>query len=139
MVLDKIKNYIRKYPQILFLSILFVAQYFGFEVGMGMFMLGAWSAGGALATARYSLAGAGTQSAGLSFGGNTSALSAVTEEYNGTAWSSGGALATARYSLAGAGTQSAGLSFGGYAGANSAVTEEYTGVLLPTVTTQAVS
>ncbi len=45
-------------------------------------MAGAWSAGGNLATARYFLAGCGTQSAGLSFGGTTGANSAVTEEYN---------------------------------------------------------
>ena len=84
-----------------------------------------WSAGGALATARQALAGAGTQTAGLSFGGFATANSAVTEEYDGTTWSAGGALATARQTLAGAGTQTAGLSFGGAAPANSAVTEEY--------------
>jgi hypothetical protein len=85
---------------------------------------GTWSAGGNLATARRDLAGCGTQSAGLSFGGFATANSAVTEEYDGTSWSSGGNLATARYVLAGCGTQSAGLSFGGFA---SAVTEEYDG------------
>ena len=86
-------------------------------------MAGVWSAGGALATARYGLAGAGTQTAGLSFGGYVDASSAVTEEYNGTSWSAGGNLATARGGLAGAGTQTAGLSFGGFG--PSAVTEEY--------------
>ena len=44
-------------------------------------MAGTWSSGGALATARYALAGCGTQTAGLSFGGLISAASAVTEEY----------------------------------------------------------
>jgi len=85
---------------------------------------GTWSSGGALATARYRLAGCGTQSAGLSFGGW---ISAVTEEYNGTSWSAGGALATASGKLAGCGTQAAGLSFGGYNGGILAVTEEYNG------------
>ena len=70
-----------------------------------------WSAGGALITARVFLAGAGTQNAGLAFGG-APALS-CTEEYNGTSWSAGGALITGRNRLAGAGTQNAGLAFGG--------------------------
>ena len=84
-----------------------------------------WSAGGSLATARQSLGGAGTQAAGLSFGGYTGAVSAVTEEYDGTSWSAGGALATARRILGGAGVQSAGLSFGGYKTSYVATTEEY--------------
>jgi hypothetical protein len=86
---------------------------------------GVWSAGGALSTPRYSLAGAGTQNAGLAFGGRLGSPSyscvSCTEEYNGTSWSAGGALSTARYRLAGAGTQSAGLAFGGYG----SCTEEY--------------
>ena len=44
---------------------------------------GAWSAGGALITARWYLAGAGTQNAGLAFGGATPAVSSLTEEYTG--------------------------------------------------------
>ena len=91
------------------------------------FDAGTWSAGGALAATRRSLAGCGTQSAGLSFGGWVSAVSAVTEEYNGTSWSGGGNMATARRYLAGCGTQSAGLSFGGSTGSNSKKTEEYNG------------
>jgi len=91
------------------------------------FTVRAWASGGALATARQSLAGCGTQTAGLSFGGFIAAVSAVTEEYDGAAWASGGALATARYNLAGCGTQTAGLSFGGFIAAVSAVTEEYDG------------
>ena len=42
----------------------------------------AWSTGGALITARFGLAGAGTQNAGLAFGGYTPIVS-CTEEYNG--------------------------------------------------------
>ena len=87
-------------------------------------LTGVWATGGNLATARYYLAGAGTQSAGLCMGGTTGSYSVVTEEYNGTSWSSGGNLATARQGLAGAGTQSAGLCMGGYTGSNSAVTDE---------------
>jgi hypothetical protein len=54
----------------------------------------AWSTGGALITARISLAGAGTQSSGLAFGGSSSV--SCTEEYNGTSWVSGGDLITGR-------------------------------------------
>ena len=77
-------------------------------------MLGSWSSGGNLNTARYSLAGAGTQNAGLCMGGDAGSNSAATEEYNGTSWSSGGNLITARQGLAGAGTQTAGLCMGVY-------------------------
>ena len=47
---------------------------------------------GNLNTARTSLAGAGTQNAGLSFGGYDSSYSNITEEFNGSSWSSGGNL-----------------------------------------------
>ena len=86
-----------------------------------------WSAGGALSTARYSLAGAGTNTAALAFGGS-SPVRACTETYNGTSWSAGGALITARSDLAGAGTNTAALAFGG--GGNGPIiscTEAYNG------------
>ena len=87
-----------------------------------------WTAGNNLNTARESLGGLGTQTAGLSFGGYVSASDAETEEYNGTSWTDvAGNLATARYNLTGCGTQSAGLSVGGYISAPSAVCEEYDG------------
>ena len=85
-----------------------------------------WSYGGNLITARYSLAGAGagTQTAGLCFGGHLSS----SEEYDGTSWSYGGNLITARQSLAGAGTQTAGLCMGGTVmGYSVHTTEEYDG------------
>jgi hypothetical protein len=44
-------------------------------------MAGVWSAGGDLTTARQTLAGCGTQSAGLSFGGYATSASNKTEEY----------------------------------------------------------
>ena len=43
----------------------------------------AWATGGNLNTARQSLAGAGTQTAGLAFGGTIPPTTAATEEYNG--------------------------------------------------------
>jgi len=90
-------------------------------------MLGMWSIGNSLNTARASLAGAGTQTSGLSFGGYTSTYVTTTEEYDGTSWVASNGLNTARYNLAGCGTQSAGLSFGGNIAAASIVTEEYDG------------
>jgi hypothetical protein len=43
-------------------------------------------AGGGLNTARDALAGAGTQTAALAFGGTTPPFTAATEEYDGTSW-----------------------------------------------------
>jgi hypothetical protein len=71
---------------------------------------------------RRTLAGAGTQNAGLAFGGTTP-NEACTEEYNGISWLAGGALITGRGSLAGAGTFAKALAFGG--DPNVACTEEY--------------
>jgi hypothetical protein len=66
-------------------------------------------------SARSSLAGAGTQTAALAFGGRTPAgAAACTEAYNGGTWATKTGLITPRYSLAGAGTQTASLAFGGY-------------------------
>lgn len=89
---------------------------------------GSWSTGSNLGTARNYLAGAGTQDAGLAFGGvGGSGVTAATEEYNGTTWTGGGNMNLARPKLAGAGSQSAGLAFGGSFGGNSGATEEYDG------------
>jgi len=75
----------------------------------------AWAAGGNLNTGRSALAGGGTQTAGLAFGGNNPGVSS-TELYNGTSWTNNPTgLNTARGLLAGAtGTQTAALGFGGY-------------------------
>jgi hypothetical protein len=79
--------------------------------------IASWSIVTGLNTARYTLAGCGTQDAALSFGGYTGSVRlATTEKYNGTSWSNATPLNTARYSLAGCGTQGAALSFGGYTG-----------------------
>jgi hypothetical protein len=86
-------------------------------------------AGGNMDTARRLLAGAGTQTAGLGFGGYIGPASNATEEYDGSTWTAGGNLNTARERLAGAGTQSAGLGFGGQTAGLTFVanTEEYNG------------
>jgi hypothetical protein len=71
-----------------------------------------WSAGGALSTGRSGLGGAGTQNAALAFGGFTTEVTNVTEEYDGSTWTGGGNLATARCSLGSAGTQNSALAVG---------------------------
>jgi len=78
-------------------------------------------------TGRRYLAGAGTQSAGLSFGGYDVGYSVITEEYDGTSWIAANNLNDGRPGLAGGGTQSAGLSFGGGT-SDGPVTEEYDGI-----------
>jgi hypothetical protein len=81
-----------------------------------------WTASpGSLNTARVALAGAGTQTAALGFGGYTlpqDPATGATEEYDGTTWTTSPAsLNTARLNLGGAGTQTCSFSsFGGYNG-----------------------
>ena len=89
----------------------------------------AWSSGGNLGTGRHSPAGAGTQTAGLEFGGNADPpITAVSEEYNGTAWSEGNDLNTAKNSHTGFGTQTAALSAAGATSTGQVATaEEYNG------------
>ena len=100
-----------------------------------------WSSGGALNTGRSQLAGAGTQTAGLAFGGAIVPVGgSATEEYNGSTWTtSPGSLATARESLAGCGTQTSALAFGGFITAATAATEEWTGAGAPLTQTITVS
>jgi len=84
-----------------------------------------------LNTARYFMAGAGSQTAALSFGGDASPpYTNASEEYNGSGWTNTSSMNTARTSLAGAGTSTAGLGFGGYfspPASNKNETEEYNG------------
>jgi len=94
---------------------------------------GAWASGGALNQARYQMAGAGTLTAGLAFGGYGPVETGKTEEYNGTSWSEQNDMGTARYEMAnGNGTQTAALCVGGrtdsaYGGGAQAFVEEYDG------------
>ena len=84
-----------------------------------------WTTGGNLNTARTQLAGttAGSQTAGLVFGGNVPPGSAphanesnATEEYDGTSWTSGNNMATTVTNHGGSGTQTAAFSAGGNEG-----------------------
>jgi len=88
----------------------------------------AWTTSNSLATARKSLAGAGTQNAGLAIGGRAPGTVRCVEEYNGNAWGAGGALPTpGRQQLAGAGEQNAALAFGGFGPTTTGATSEYNG------------
>ena len=89
----------------------------------------AWASGGNVGTARRALWGCGTQTAGLIFGGyEDPAVSAKTEEYNGSTWSEQNDLGTPGYHLAGCGTQTAGLAFARGSGTPTMpYTEEYNG------------
>ena len=58
---------------------------------------GSWSTGGALNTGRESLAGAGTQTAALAFGGEVPPQTGATESYDGTSWTEVNDLNAARY------------------------------------------
>jgi hypothetical protein len=92
---------------------------------------GAWSSGGSLNTARYSLTGMGTLTDALVAGGNNgSAEVAVVENYNGTSWTEVSDLNLARRELASAGTDTASVAFGGIAPpipAGGAVNESWDG------------
>ena len=91
----------------------------------------AWSSSSSVITARYGTSGAGTQTAGLMFAGNSSSTADTyitnTEEYNGSGWATGGALPTGTRSGAGFGTQTAALLAGGYDGSNTAEAYTYNG------------
>jgi len=100
---------------------------------------GVWNSQGTLSTARYGLAGAGTNTSTLAFGGQdvrtfigSQVPVGCTESYNGSTWSAGGAMGTARGCLAGAGaSNTAALAFGGSScnapQNNIACTESYNG------------
>jgi hypothetical protein len=78
------------------------------------FATGTWASGGNLNTARYVAGGAGTQTAGLGFGGYTApGQTSATEKYNGTSWTSVSSMSNPSYSMGSLGTQTAALSLGG--------------------------
>ena len=96
--------------------------------------VGSWASGGSLNTPRAQLGGAGTQTSGLMFGGDTNPPasgreSALNESYNGTAYTEQADLNTGRRVTSGAGASStAAICVGGYTGtAYSGVTETWDG------------
>ena len=103
----------------------------------GVTTTSSWATGNNMNTGRHGLAGAGTQSAALGFGGEPPPLAAVSatgeigpagtnnsENWNGTSWTSGGNVSTARNQAAGFGTQIAGAIAGGV---GTSATEHYDG------------
>ena len=84
----------------------------GFEKAGGI-PAATYSAGGNLNTARGYMGGAGLQTAGLIFGGNTGSVTAITENYNGSSWTEVSDLNTGRTNNAGFGTSTAAISSGG--------------------------
>ena len=93
---------------------------------------GAWASGNNANTARYHIEGAGTQTAGLSFGGFTYpspgvVQKALTESYDGTNWTEVGDLNTARSDAGSMGTQTAALLAGGSTPPNVTVAETFDG------------
>jgi hypothetical protein len=77
----------------------------------------AFSSGGNYPAGFYgTVGGAGTQTAGITFGGRTSPTANYdkSNEYNGFGWTATPDLGTGRYGIAGCGTQTAALGAGGY-------------------------
>jgi len=91
-------------------------------------MLGVWSTGGSLITARYTCTGCGSQSAGFAISGYQSSTLTSCETYNGSSWSSAGSLSTGRRGPGSCGTVDGALCFGGYDSPTYySSTEEYNG------------
>jgi len=91
--------------------------------------IGAWATGNSMNTSRFSLSGAGTQTAALAFGGrpNSGPTTAVTESYNGTNWTEVNDLNAARKYFAGCGANNtAALAVGGQ-GPSAPLTETWNG------------
>ena len=88
---------------------------------------GSWASGGSMNTARRINSGsAGSQTAGLVFGGGPPYKS-ETESYDGTSWTEKGDLNQARRSMAGMGTNTAALGAAGYNGATRNTVESFNG------------
>ena len=81
----------------------------------GAKQVGAWASGGNMNTARgfHGMAGQGTQTAAMGFGGTVSPKQ-QTEKYDGSSWTEVGDLNTGRSAGGGCGSQTAALYGGGY-------------------------
>jgi len=92
---------------------------------------GVWATANNATTARYNLAGTGTQTAQLSCGGQPNGGQVVnTEEYDGTSWTNGGDLPVAKRSNASFGTQTSAVNAAGLSptpGSFYSTSEEYDG------------
>ena len=90
----------------------------------------AWSAAPALPGARWNTSGAGTQTAGLCWGGSTGPATPTflntTFEYSGSSWAAGGTTPISSINQFGAGIQNAAIGGGGLASPGSNTTTAYT-------------
>ena len=85
-----------------------------------------WTAGGVMITARYNLAGSGSQTSAMGSNGYSTSTSNNAEGYDGSSWSTRPNTAGSRYQVAGAGANNTDcIAFGG--SGNSTATEEFTG------------
>lgn len=99
-----------------------------------------WSITSSLNEIKRGLAGCGTTSNALTFGGVFSAnLINTTEKWNGIIWSTSTAMNQSRYNLSGCGTSDYAISFGGYVGNNVATTELWNNNVWNTVTSMNVA
>jgi hypothetical protein len=96
--------------------------------------LSAWASGGAYPSTAVAVSGAGTQNAGIGFGGyDPGGNLATSYEYDGSSWTSSGSLSEARQAMGSAvsAPQSTALAFGGYNTPGPpyarSVTDEYNG------------
>ena len=71
---------------------------------------GTWASGANVNTSRRYLAGVGSKTAGLIFGGGEPPTSAKTESYDGTAWTEVNDLNAAQLAMGSAGTSTSGMS-----------------------------
>jgi len=95
-----------------------------------------WTTGNNVTYTSQNAGGAGIQTNGLVFGGNTNLT--TTAGYDGTTWTAKPAMGTGRDYLSGAGIAAAALAFGGNAPGDAGVdtTEEFTGTdTIKTITT----
>ena len=83
-----------------------------------------WSEQSNISSARQHCGGAGTQTAGLIFGGDPAPNGTVTQEYDGSSWTAGGDIATT-WGCAGFGTQTAGLAASGLNPGDTNLTTSY--------------
>ena len=90
----------------------------------------AWSSGANLPGVRWNTSGAGTQTAGLVFGGSTGPATPTflntTFEYDGSTWTSGGTTPNSSINQFSAGIQTAAIGGGGLASGGSNTAEAYT-------------
>jgi hypothetical protein len=101
-----------------------------FDKSINTITAAAWSSGTALPGVRWNTSGAGTQTAGLIFGGatgpGTPTFLNTTFEYDGSSWTAGGSTPNSSINQFSAGIQTAAIGGGGLASGGSNTAEAYT-------------